>query len=88
MRIAREMPDHIDLLLTDLVMPGMSGVELARELTRERPGIRLLFVSGHSEHAGIRNHAMKSRSPFLQKPFSLDSLGRKLREVLGPEQRI
>jgi two-component system cell cycle sensor histidine kinase/response regulator CckA len=87
LRIAREYQHHIDLLLTDLVMPGMSGTELARELTRERQGIRLLFVSGHSEHAGLRNYEMQSGSAFLQKPFSLDSLGRKVREVLDAPQQ-
>lgn len=85
LRTARKPHTQIHLLLADLVMPGMGGAELAREMARERPGIRFLFVSGHSEHAGIRHHAMRMGSPFLQKPFSLDSLARKVRDVLDAE---
>lgn len=87
LRMARESHDRIDLLVTDLVMPGMSGSQLARELASERPEIRQLFISGHSEHVGLRNQALNSGASFLEKPFSLAAFGRKLREALNARPR-
>ena len=75
-----------DLLLTDLVMPGMGGFELARRLGRTWPDLKVVFMSGYSEDA-VRNPeaepAMNSEN-FLQKPFSTDVLARRLRDILDP----
>ncbi len=77
LRVAEAEGDRIHLLLTDIKMPGMDGYELARELTRRRPGIRVLYMSGYSENlppVGV---------PFLQKPFRLDTLKREIARLLN-----
>jgi two-component system cell cycle sensor histidine kinase/response regulator CckA len=81
-RIARQHTGPIHLLLTDLVMPRMGGRELADELARTKPGLQVLFMSGHSDEAIGRHGALESGVAFLQKPFSAMDLARKVREVL------
>jgi CheY-like chemotaxis protein len=73
----------IDLLLTDMVMPGMTGRQLADRLRSSRPGIRILFTSGYTNDVVVRSGHLDPGTAFLQKPFTPDSLGRKIREVLG-----
>ena len=77
-----EANDSIDLLLTDVVMPGATGPELARRLIERRPGLKVLYMSGYTEesisHHGILDHGIA----LLQKPFTAMTLGRKVREVL------
>jgi len=72
----------IDLLITDVVMPGMSGHELAEQLLKERPGIKVIYLSGYTEEALIEGNIDGGKA-FLQKPFTLQTLSRKVREVLG-----
>ena len=72
----------IDLLLTDVVMPGADGAELARRFSAERPGARVLFMSGHTEGALVDRAAREAQAPFLQKPFTPAELARRVREVL------
>ena len=76
----------IHLLLTDMVMPGMTGRQLADRLRSSRPGIRVLFVSGYTNDVVVRNGHVDPGIAFLQKPFTPDSLGRKIREVLGASE--
>jgi PAS domain S-box-containing protein len=73
---------HIDLLLTDVVMPGMSGRELAELLGQIRPEIPVLFMSGYTDDAIVRHGLLRPSIAYLQKPFSPDALARKVREVL------
>jgi PAS domain S-box-containing protein len=79
-RLFEESSGSIHLLLTDVVMPEMSGCELAQRLMNGRPGLRVLFVSGYTD-AAVR-HSMIQDAPFLQKPFSMDALTRTVRETL------
>ena len=73
----------VDLLLTDIVMPGVGGRALAAQFTAQRPGTRVLFMSGYPA-AAIGRHQMLERGlAFLQKPFSAAALAEKVREVLG-----
>jgi two-component system cell cycle sensor histidine kinase/response regulator CckA len=72
----------IDLLLTDSVMPGMSGPDLARTLRSERPELRVLFMSGYTDDAIVRHGLLTASEAFLQKPFTPEGLARKVREVL------
>jgi PAS domain S-box-containing protein len=72
----------IHLLLTDVVMPGMSGRELAEHLTQQRPGIKVLYMSGHTENAIVHHGALEEGIAFIQKPFKHDLLVQKVREVL------
>jgi CheY-like chemotaxis protein len=81
-RLAAEHPGLIDLVLTDLVMPRMGGRQLAGALSRVRPGLRFLFMSGYTDEAVLRQGVHESGALFLQKPFSPDELACKVREAL------
>jgi CheY-like chemotaxis protein len=72
----------IDVILTDVVMPETSGPELARRLVDKRPGLKVIYMSGYTEDAIIQHGVLNSGIAFLHKPFTSDTLGRKLREVL------
>jgi len=82
LHIAESHKDKIDILITDVVMPGMGGRELARTLLSLRPGISVLYLSGYTEDAVITRGAPGPATAFLQKPFTLQNLARKVREVL------
>jgi two-component system cell cycle sensor histidine kinase/response regulator CckA len=72
-----------DLLVTDTVMPNITGAELARRLRAVHPGLKVLFISGYAENAEEREATGADGAAFLQKPFSADSLGRKIRQMLS-----
>lgn len=72
-----------DLLITDVVLPGMSGPELARRLEERIPGMRILLVSGYGEWSTVHDQLIHPGTPFLQKPFSLATLTRKVSEILA-----
>jgi CheY-like chemotaxis protein len=81
--ILRGAQEPIDALVTDVVMPGMSGFELAKQVKREYPGIRILYLSGYAAETIANHGAPEESAAFLAKPFSPSELVRKLREVLG-----
>jgi CheY-like chemotaxis protein len=74
----------IDLLLTDVVMPRMGGAELAERLLRERPGLKVLYMSAHLDEALVHRGILDDASAFLEKPFTRDQLLQKIRNVLEP----
>ncbi len=78
--------DPIDLLLTDVVMPGRSGRELADELQAARPDTRILFMSGYTDDAIVKYGVIGAGSAFLEKPFSAAFLARSVRQVLDGER--
>jgi CheY-like chemotaxis protein len=82
MKLIGEQQDEIHLLLTDLILPGMSGRELVDRVTKEKPEMRVLFMSGYSDEAVARHGILEPGLAFLQKPFSRDGLVRKVRDVL------
>jgi two-component system cell cycle sensor histidine kinase/response regulator CckA len=81
--LADAHPDPIHLVITDVVMPGLSGHELAQQLLSARPGIKVLYLSGYARDA-FPTPSADAHKAFLQKPFTLQSLSRKVREVLAP----
>jgi signal transduction histidine kinase/CheY-like chemotaxis protein len=87
LHLAQGNREKIDLLMTDVLMPGMSGNELAEALTASDAGLKVLFLSGHSGDALARYGIVYTEVAFLQKPFTRDALSRKLREVLDQRER-
>jgi len=82
LQLAREFSNAIDLVITDVIMPGVSGSALVAQLESCRPQIKSLFVSGYADDAIVRHGILNSNLAFLQKPFTVENLLRKIREVL------
>jgi PAS domain S-box-containing protein len=80
-RVFDEHPT-IDLLLTDVVMPGASGPELTRQLIEQRPALKVIYMSGYTEDAIVQHGVLKPGIAFLNKPFTSQTLGEKVRQVL------
>ena len=80
--LARGHKGPIHLLLTDVVMPNMSGREVAFQLAPERSDMRVLYISGHTEDRIMHHGVLQDRMAFMQKPFTLSALAAKVREVL------
>jgi two-component system, cell cycle sensor histidine kinase and response regulator CckA len=75
----------IDLLITDVVLPGMNGRSLAEELRRDRPSLKCVFMSGYTGDVVAPHLAIAGDAAFLQKPFTADTLARQARDILlGP----
>jgi CheY-like chemotaxis protein len=77
----------IDLLVTDVVMPGLGGRELAAALKSRRPGLRLLYISGYTDDEVTRRGLLDAGAPFLEKPFEAEGLARRVRDVLDAPPR-
>jgi len=80
--ISSQYPNRIHLLVTDVVMPQMSGKELADDLMQTHPNVKVLFMSGYSENAMVEQGILNSGHTFIQKPFTPEVLARKIRETL------
>ncbi|PWT85541.1 MAG: hybrid sensor histidine kinase/response regulator, partial [Blastocatellia bacterium] len=74
--------DSIDMLISDVVMPGASGPVLYGRLSERWPLLKVLFMSGYTGETMIRDHGLDATDAFMQKPFTADGLARKVREVL------
>lgn len=83
--LSRGYPEIIHLLLTDVVMPVMSGRGLAAQLTIERPGIKVVYMSGYTDDAVVLHGILESETAFLQKPFTPFALAQKIRAVLDSD---
>jgi PAS domain S-box-containing protein len=76
----------IDVLLTDVVMPGIGGRELAERVAQLRPSIKILYMTGYTDHAIVHHGILENGAVLLQKPFTLATLASKLREILSTER--
>jgi PAS domain S-box-containing protein len=83
--VAEQFQGKIDLLVTDVVMPQMGGPELARLLRAARPETKVLYLSGYTDDAVLRHGLLEGETAFVQKPFAMAMLARKVREVLDRE---
>ena len=83
LRVSASHTGRLDLVLTDVVMPGMSGRELAERLAPVRPGMKVLYMSGHTDDAIFHHGVTQAGTGFLQKPFTPDALERRVRDLLG-----
>ncbi len=85
LRVAQQCQGPIHLLVTDVVLPGMSGPQLAELLARDRPELRALFVSGYADEALTRSGVPEEGAAFLHKPYNPVRLARKVRQVLDAD---
>jgi DNA-binding response OmpR family regulator len=83
--IARAHPMEIHLTVTDVVLPAMSGKEVARRLRETRPGLKVLFMSGYAEAQVVHRGVVEEEVAFLAKPFTPAALTEKVRLVLNPK---
>jgi signal transduction histidine kinase/ActR/RegA family two-component response regulator len=88
LRKSQELTRPLDLLVTDVAMPQMSGRELAQQLTGRFPGVKVLYISGYTDDVVLRHGLEEAKVNFLHKPFPLTVLARKVREVLDSGRSI
>jgi len=86
LRIVNDAPLAVDLVVTDMIMPEMGGAELEREVSRVRPGVPFVFISGYTEDPLVRD-VERSRGLFLAKPFTAAALMEMVRSALEPDSR-
>jgi Response regulator containing CheY-like receiver, AAA-type ATPase, and DNA-binding domains len=88
LQIAQQHGQSIDLVLTDCVLPNLSGTELVIRLRKRLPNLKALFMSGHMQDVAIQQGLLKDSVAFLQKPYTPLVLARKVREVLDGEVEL
>jgi CheY-like chemotaxis protein len=84
LRICEQSGPDIRLILTDVVMPEMTGAELRDRVKALHPDIKVLFMSGYTSNVIVTHGVLQRGVHFIQKPFSIEELGRKIAEILGP----
>ncbi len=82
LQFAQEHSGTFDLIVTDVVMPGMSGRQMVEQLVDRNPKVKVLYLSGYTDDAVVRHGILHEQVPYLQKPFSPAALARKVRGVL------
>jgi len=87
LRVGKEHEGPIHLLLTDVVMPRMGGKKLAERLQPLYPRMKVIYMSGYTDKAIVRHGVLAPELNFIQKPFALKNLGRKVRKVIESEKR-
>ena len=84
--LCQEKGTRFDLLVTDVVLPGMSGRELSDQVKEICPRARSLFVSGYTDEVAVRHGLVSGEHPYLQKPFTPTALALKVRQILDEDQ--
>ena len=85
LRISERHGGPIDLILVDVIMPGMSCSELAKHLKSPHPKMKVLYMSGYTDNAIVRHEVLEKGVNYIQKPFTMEGLARKVREVLDKD---
>ena len=85
--LSKERKEPIHMILTDVVMPGMSGRQLADQLLPLHPKMKVLYMSGYTDNAIVHHGVLEEGINYIQKPFTIDGLARKVREVLEKDPR-
>jgi CheY-like chemotaxis protein len=85
--LCKECKEPIHMILTDVVMPEMSGPQLAEQLVSLLPKIKVLYMSGYTDNAIFHQGVLKDGVNYIQKPFTIDGLARKMREVLDKDSK-
>ena len=88
LNILSDHHDRVDLILTDVVMPEMSGKELFAIVSKKYPGIKVLYMSGYTDDVIAHHGVLENRVQFIQKPFSVESLSTKIRKVLASTESV
>lgn len=83
LEIVKEHGDSIELLITDLIMPGMNGRQLADSVAKLYPGIKVIYTSGYTPNVIMQSGVIRDNINFIQKPYSIHDLLLKVREVLN-----
>jgi CheY-like chemotaxis protein len=78
----------IDLLIADVVMPGMSGPALAERMSALQPGLKVLYISGFMRSRVVQKYVIEPGLPLLAKPFSFDDFESRVREILQPSVKV
>src|SRR5262249_3903517 len=86
MGVVRDPSVTIDLIVTDVVMPLMSGPEMVQLVELARPGLPVLYLSGYADQALVHQKLRKAGTYFMQKPFEPEAFGRKVREILDARE--
>jgi FixJ family two-component response regulator len=81
-------PQPIHLMITDVVMPGMSGQKLAERLTTITPHMKVLYMSGYTDDVVLRHGILDAGMPFINKPFAAGDLAAKIRQILDSEAAL
>ena len=87
-KLAGQHAGNIFLMITDVIMPGMNGRELAEQMAVLRPAMKVLYISGYAESTVYRKGVLEPGAQFLQTPFGPPDLGRKVRDVLGAQREV
>ncbi len=80
--LLRHSTDSFHLLLTDITLPGIGGPELADQVRKQWPGIKVIFATGHTDHATLQDGLARHAAIAIQKPFTKETLARAIREAL------
>jgi signal transduction histidine kinase/ActR/RegA family two-component response regulator len=88
LEVCRQYPGTIDLMVTDVVMPQMSGPELSEQAALVRPSMKVIYISGYADRAIVRHGLLEADTIYLQKPFTPDALARKVREALDGRETV